>query len=246
MPATTVHLGFGLLVAAALFPGERFDRKLLAVFAAVLIFPDLDSIPGWWLPGAHRAMFHTLVLVGIVAAALLYDTRIHDESWLRARGAAWKRGADGVREHSDDGQWAVRVAWGLLATHVLAHLFLDWAHLDGINLLYPVADQFYTLDGEIAYTTADGWIQTFVEIGSDEDGGRTIDVGQQGSTEDVHVPTPTDPEPGSGVDQDAERIVPFAVNGWQLYLILLGLFTVGARRLQGEPPEGRGGTGDEN
>lgn len=230
MPATTVHLGFGLLVVAALLPSDRFDRKLLAVFAAVLIFPDLDSIPGWWLPGAHRAMFHTLILIGIVAAVLVYDTRYREDSWLRARG----------------GQWAVRVAWALLGTHLLAHLFLDWAHLEGINLLYPVADQFYTLDGEVAYSTADGWIQSFVEIGGDEEsGGRTIDVGQQGSTDDVHVPTPTDPEAGGGADQDAERIVPFAVRGWQLYLILIGLFTVGARRLQGEPPEPEAGGGSE-
>jgi len=222
MPATTVHLGFALLVLAALLPSERFDRRLLAVFAAVLIFPDLDSIPGWWLPGAHRAMFHTLVLAGIVAAALLYDTRVREQSWLRNRG----------------GERAITVAWGLLATHLLAHLFLDWSHLEGINLLYPVADQFYSLEGEIAYSTADGWIQSFVEIGSDEESGRrTIDVGQQGSTQDVHVPTPTDPQAGGGADRNAARIVPFAVHGWQLYLILIGLFTVGARRLQGERPE---------
>jgi inner membrane protein len=223
MPATTVHLGFGLIVAAALLPKERFDRRLLAVFAAVLIFPDLDSIPGWWLPGAHRAMFHTLVLVAIAAVAIYYDTRIREESWLRTRG----------------GDWAVRVAWGLLATHLLAHLLLDWAHLSGINLVYPVGDQFFRLEGEVVYSTADGWIQTFVDIetGDGGGGGTSIDVGQQGSTDDVHVPTPTDPEPGGGVDRNVERIVPVAVHGWQLYLILLGLFAVGARRLQGEPPE---------
>ncbi|AGN02773.1 hypothetical protein L593_14170 [Salinarchaeum sp. Harcht-Bsk1] len=220
MPATTVHLGFGLLVAAALLPSERFDRNLLAVFAAILIFPDLDSIPGWWLPGAHRAMFHTLVLVGVAAAAIAYDTRVREVSWLRERG----------------GDWAVRAAWALLATHLLAHLLLDWAHLSGINLLYPIGDQFFRLEGKLVYSTADGWIQTFVEIGSDDGGRTTIDVGQQGSTDDVHVSTPTDPEPGGGVDENVERIVPFAVHGWQLYLILLGLFTVGARRLQGEPP----------
>lgn len=223
MPATTVHLGFGLLVAAALLPQERFDRKLFAVFGVVLVFPDLDSIPGWWLPGAHRAMFHTLVLVGIVAGAIYYDAYVRDESWLRKRG----------------GDWAVRVAWGLLATHLLAHLFLDWAHLSGINLVYPIDDQFFRLEGDLVYSTADGWIQTFVEIEGDDGGGGTpsIDVGQQGSTDDVHVSTPTDPEPGGGVDRNVERIVPFAVHGWQLYLILIGLFTVGARRLQGEPPE---------
>ncbi|WP_248518090.1 metal-dependent hydrolase [Salinarchaeum laminariae] len=218
MPATTVHLGFALLVAAAVLPMERFDRRLLAVFAAVVVFPDLDSIPGWWLPGAHRAMFHTLVLAGVVAALLYYDTRLRDRSWLRER---W-------------GSRAVTVAWGLLATHLLAHLFLDWSHLSGINLLYPLADQFYTLEGELVYSTADGWIQTFVEFGTGADGG--IDVGQQGSTDDVHVPTPTDPNPGGGVDRNVERIVPIAVHGWQLYLLLLGLFTVGARRLQTEPP----------
>lgn len=215
MPATTVHAGLGLLVAAGLL-GAAYDRRALAVVVAVLILPELDAVPGWWLPGAHRAMFHTLVLAGAAVVLLYYDTRLRESSWLRGHG----------------GTWAVRVAWAAVAVHVFAHVLLDWAHLDGVNLLYPVGDQFYRLEGELALSTTDGLVQTFVEV--TEEGG--VDAGQQGSTADVHVATPADPEPGGGADPEAERIVPIAVDGWQLYLILVGLFTVAARRLQGEPP----------
>jgi len=215
MPATTVHAGLALLVAAGLL-GAAYDRRALAIVVAVLVFPELDAIPGWWLPGAHRAMFHTLVLAAVAIAAVFYDATVRETSWLRARG----------------GDWAVRVAWAAIAVHVLAHVLLDWAHLDGVNLLYPLGDQFYRLEGELAFSTTDGLVQTFVEV--TEEG--TVDAGQQGSTEDVHVSTPADPEPGGGSDPGSERIVPFAVHGWQLYLLLIGLFTVAARRLQGEPP----------
>lgn len=226
MPATTVHLGFALVVAAALL-GVAYDRRALGILALVLVFPDLDAIPGWVLPGAHRAMFHTLVLVAIAVGLLYYDTRYRERSWLRNRG----------------GPWAVRVAWTAVAVHLFAHVLLDYAHLSGINLIYPIGDQFFTLDGEVVYSTTDGIVQTFVDISSDggEDGQPAIDVGQQGSTDDVHVPTPADPEPGGGADEGTERRIPFAVDGWELYVILLGLFTVGARRLQGEPPSGADG-----
>jgi len=222
MPASTVHAGIALVVAAALL-GAAYDRRALALLAVVLVFPELDAIPGWWLPGAHRAMFHTLVLAGLAAAAIVWDTRHRETSWLRERG----------------GDWAVRVAWTGLVVHVFAHVLLDYAHLSGINLVYPIGDQFFRLEGELVYSTADGFVQTFVDLGGEEGqevGGTTIDLGQQGSTEDVHVATPADPEAGGGIDQDTERRVPIAVDGWQLYAILLGLFTVGAKRLQGEPP----------
>lgn len=225
MPASTVHAGLALVVAAGLL-GAAYDWRALSIVGVVLVFPELDAIPGWWIPGAHRAMFHTLLLAGVVAAAILYDTRYRETSWLRDRG----------------GDWAVRVAWVALTVHVFAHVLLDYAHLSGINLIYPIGDQFFRLEGELVYSTADGFVQTFVEIesGTESAGTPSVDVGQQGSTDEVHVSTPADPEPGSGVDEDVERTVPFAVDGWQLYLILLGVFTAGARRLQGEPPAGEG------
>lgn len=230
MPATTVHAGLALVVAAALLTGDRdgeraettgrrwsgpLDRRAIAVLLLVVAFPELDAIPGWWLPGAHRALFHTLVLAAAVGALLYYDVAVRERSWLRERG----------------GDWAVRLAWVALVAHVTAHLLLDWSHLDGVNLLYPIGDQFYRLEGELALSTAEGLVQTFVEFGPEG-----VDAGATGSTEDVHVATPADPEPGGGADRDVERIVPFAVGGWQLYLLLLGPFVVAARRIQGEPP----------
>lgn len=220
MPASTVHAGFALLVAAGLL-ADAYDRKALAVVLAILALAEVDAILGWWIPGAHRAATHNLLLPVAAGALLYYDVRLREESWLRERG----------------GDWAVRVAWVALFVHTFAHVLLDWAHLDGINLFYPVADRFYRLEGELALSASEGLVQTFVEIDLGEDE-PTVDAGGGGTTDDTHVSTPADPDPDADpADEDVERIVPIAVDGWQLYLIVVGLFTVAARRLQGEPLE---------
>jgi hypothetical protein len=205
MPSTVVHVAFGLVVAAALL-GEHYDRRALAVVAGALVLVDLDVFTSLVLEGTHRAMFHTLLWPLAVGTWLYADTRLRPASLLRAR-----YGARGVR-----------VAWVTLAAVVLAGIGLDLFLAGGVNLLYPLVDQFYAFTGRLAWSPTGGFGQTFVEVGGERTaGGVDVDVGQQGSTTEYRVGSGVDPTRGpepSGV----ERVFPVVYTGWQTLLVLFG------------------------
>ncbi|TKX76770.1 hypothetical protein EXE53_30095, partial [Halorubrum sp. SD626R] len=85
-------------------------------------------------------------------------------------------------------------------------------------------------------STAEGFTQTFVEVQVDpETGRRAVDAGVTGTTETVHVNNPVEPrDPDEVTEEPVARRFPVANAGWRLYLIGLGLFTLAARRLQGD------------
>jgi inner membrane protein len=222
MVSSVVHAGFALLLAAGLL-GDYYDRRALAVLLAVVVIPEADSFLGFVMSGAHRTVGHNLVLPAAGAALLYYDTRLRERSALR--------------ERLDD-RW-IAVAWVGLFVHVFAHVSLDWVHLEGVNVLWPLRDRFYALDGEVLLSTADGFVQTFVDLRTDpETGRRTVDAGATGTTETVHVNNPVEPrDPADEIEKPVERIFPVANAGWRLYLLGTGLFVLAARRLQDRAPE---------
>ncbi|TKX73109.1 metal-dependent hydrolase [Halorubrum sp. GN11_10-6_MGM] len=219
MPSTVVHAGFALLLAAGLL-GAYYDRRALAVLLVVLVLPEADSFLGVVMAGAHRTVGHNFVLPAVAALALYYDTRVRDRSL--------------VRDRLSD-RW-VAVAWVALFVHVFAHVAIDWTHLDGVNAFWPLRDRFFQLDGEIYYSTAEGFVQTFVDVRVDpETGTRTVDAGAGGTSESVHVSNPVQPrDPDVDVEEPVERRFPIASRGWRLYLVGLGLFALAARRLQSD------------
>jgi len=219
VPSTLVHAGFALLVAAGLL-ADAYDRRALALVLLVLAVPEVDSLIGPVVPGAHRAVGHNVVIPVAVGLLVYYDVRVRDASLLRERV----------------GDRGVRLAGVLLAVHLVAHVALDWAHLEGVNLLWPIHDGFYRLEGELFLSTADGFVQTFVEVSTDpETGRRAVDAGSTGTTETVHVDNPVEPDDPDDVDDGpVDRRFPVAERGWQLYLPAVGLFTVAARRLQSD------------
>lgn len=125
MPTSVVHAAVALLLAVGLL-GQYYDRRALAVVLAVVLFPELDAAVGFVMNGAHRTVFHTLV-TSVVAAGLLYWETQRPNSWVRGR---W-------------GTAGVRIAWVGVFVHTFAHLGLDWAHLSGINIVWPLVDQFF-------------------------------------------------------------------------------------------------------
>lgn len=224
VPSTVVHLAFGLLVAAAVL-GPYCDRRALLAVAAAVIFVDLDTVTALLLESSHRALFHT-ALIPLVAATYLYaETRLRDRSLLRER-------------YGDRG---VRVAWAAIAAVVVSAIGLDLTNPAGVNLLYPLHDQFYAFDGAANVSSRAGAQQSFVEFstptpepGGDSSGGTRVDVGAQGSTQDHHVGSGVDPERGPE-STDTRRIFPIVFRGWQLLLVVASVVGLTVRsRLGGE------------
>jgi len=204
VPSTIVHCALAGLLAAGLL-GDAFDARAVAVVLAATIVPDFDAFAGFLIPGGHRSVLHTLLLP-LGAAALLYaDTRLRDRSFVRER---WR-------------ERGIRVAWVSIAAIAFAAIGLDMT-AGGVNLLYPIHDQFYTLSGELVLSNDRGVVQTFVELGGGES------EAARGSTEQVHINSGVDPTRGAE-PKDVERVFPVAQSGWQLLLIVTSVFVLGAR-----------------
>ncbi|CCQ37186.1 YdjM family protein [Natronomonas moolapensis 8.8.11] len=216
MPSSVVHAALAAALAVGLL-GRFYDRRALAVVLVVVVVPEVDTALGLVMAGAHRTVLHTMVVSAVVAPLLYWETTRADSA-IRSR---W--GARGVR-----------IAWVGLLVHAFAHVALDWTHLEGINLLWPVLDRFFTLEGEMYLSASEGFVQTFVDVGRDPETGRSvIDAGQGGTRAETHVSNPAqpDPEPDPG---PVDRRFPVAVRGWQLHVLLTGAFVVLARRLQSD------------
>jgi hypothetical protein len=200
MPSTVVHLAVGAVVAAALL-GDEFDRRSVAVVLAATVVPDIDTFAGLYMQGAHRALLHTLVVPVAAGAVLAYDTRIRAVS----------------RLHGHWGPRGVRVAWVALAALLIGGILPDLM-TNGVNAFYPFYDRFLTVDGELLLSNQRGVVQTFVDLSAQPE--RT--------TENTHYWTGVDPTRGEE-PENVERIFPVVRSGFQLLVVVLGVFTLGAR-----------------
>ena len=200
MPSTLVHLAVAALVATALLGPAFGPRSLLLALVAAAV-PDLDAFAGPVLPGAHRALGHTFLLPGLLAAAVLVGAR--RDGWLRARVGA--RG--------------VRVAWVAVAALFVGGVLPD-LFTNGVNVLYPLHDAFYAVDGELLLSNQRGVVQTFVEPSA-----------RVGTTETVHYSTGVDPTPGAEAE-DVERRFYLVQSGLELMLVLAGLGVAAARLVE--------------
>ncbi|MFB6205905.1 MAG: metal-dependent hydrolase [Haloglomus sp.] len=220
MPSTVVHVAFGLLVAAAVL-GPYFDRRALLVVATAVAVVDLDTVTSLVLESTHRALFHTL-LIPLFAAAFLY-----------AEGRAGERSL--VRERY--GNRGVRVAWAAIAAVVISAIGLDLMNPSGVNLFYPLHDQFYALDGAANYSTQAGFQQSFVEFQTvtpepntipESEPNVQVDIGARGSTREYHVASGVNPNKGRE-PRDVRRSFPIVFHGWQLFLVVASIVGLTAR-----------------
>lgn len=208
MPSTLVHVAIGGLVAVALLRDE-FGWWSLGAVLAFAALPDLDTFVGLVLPGAHRSLFHTALLPAGLAG-LLWAERKQEHSILRERF----------------GETAPRVAGvGVLAL-VFGGIAPDLV-TNGVNLLYPLQDNFVKVSGEVLLSNQRGVVQTFVDL-SQPDGGGTV----VGSTQNVHYSTGVDPSPGTEPEQ-VERVFPVLSSGMELLLVGMSATLIGARFLEG-------------
>lgn len=224
MPSTLVHLAFGGLLAAALL-GEEFDARSLLVVSGFVVLPDLDVFVEPFVPGAHRSLGHTLLLPAAVFAVLALDAR---------RGAA-------AALYRRFGLRGVRVAWvgafALLAAAIVPDLCVG-----GVNAFYPLHDQFYTLNGQLYYSTDRGWVQTLVDLSPEPTGSESGSGSAPRTTDNFRFRTVLDAEQTFGTrpaDRRVERIFPVATSGFRLALLVASTAVVGLRLLGNRLDGGR-------
>ncbi|MFB6301415.1 MAG: metal-dependent hydrolase [Haloferacaceae archaeon] len=202
MPSTVFHAALGGLIAAALIR-ERFDRRVLGVVLVAVLVPEIDVFVGLWIRGAHRAYFNNVFVPLAFAGLVHYDTAIRSRSWLRGR---W-------------GPDAGRLAWVGVVVLTVAGIGPD-LFTNGVNLFFPVVDQFYGLSGKVLLSTQRGLVQTVVDLES-----------AKGTTATQQYWTGVDPDPGTKGTESAsvERVFPIAGSGLQLLVILTSVLVVGFR-----------------
>jgi len=162
------------------------------------------------------------VIPAVLAIALAADCYGSGEGYIRRR---W-------------GAYGVRVAWFCVVVYAVGHVLPD-AITGGANLLWPVHDQFYVIDGRLELSSQRGVVQTFVETGDDSAGGGPT-LRAIGDTSEVQMSTGVDPNPGgeTAPDEPVDRIFPIARSGWELYILVVGTLATAARFAVGyELPE---------
>jgi hypothetical protein len=206
MPSTVVHVGFALLIAAAVL-GAGFDRRAAVVVASLAVLPDLDTFIGLVATGAHRAYLHNLVLPFVALAAVVWDAR--------------RRGYLGARY----GDEAYRLALvGVVAGWLVAGVLVDGFY-NGVNLLFPLHDEFIDLSGHLYLSDQRGVVQTFVSF----DGWNVAAEDTVGTTADTHYYTGVDPGPDA--PENPERVFPVFDTGTLAVVAVTG-YAVAAYRLR--------------
>jgi len=213
VPSTLVHVALAGLLVAALSPDDWFDRRAVAVAAGLTVLPDLDVFFGSVITGAHRSLGHTLLVPALLALALAVDCRREEPFVPRVVGPAGGR----------------IVAAGLFAMTV-AGIGLDYV-VNGVNLFWPVHDQFFAANGQVVVSTQRGFVQTFVDLTPEppSDGGGS----QPRTTENTHYSTGVDPQRGEE-PSNVERVFPIVRTGWQLLLLVGSVLVVTARLWLGD------------
>lgn len=201
MPSTVVHVALAGLVGVALL-GEEFTPRALGVVLLAAAAIDSDAFVGLVLPGAHRSLFHTLLLPVLLGVLVAADSRRERASFLRER---W-------------GDHGVRVAWVAIAGLTFGGIFPD-LFTNGVNAFYPLHDTFYRVNGHLLFSSQRGLVQTFVELAPET---------PRPTTRTLHYSTAVDPTPGAE-PENVERLFPVVMSGWQLMLVSIGGFVMSSR-----------------
>ena len=208
MPSTLVHVALGGLIGCALL-GAAFSPRAIAVVLAAVAAVDLDTFLGWVVLGAHRSAFHSVLLPVALGVGLYYDVRVRERSWLRERFGTTAGRVGGVA--------VVAVAFAGIGPDLVTN---------GVNVFWPVHDQFYELTGRTYLSDQQGFVQTFVEFQTESSNEQT----GLGSSKERQYTTGADTNPDrDGEPEVEERIFPLAWSGTQLLLVASGALVVAQR-----------------
>jgi len=227
MSSLLVHMALAGLFTAALL-GTEFDGRALGVAVLAVVLVDMDAFLSLVVQNTHRAAGHTLVWPALFALGLLVVSRLGalDPARSDDRESVFER----LRE-----RWApiatrivaartprrVRLGWLAVAVVVFAGIGPD-LFSNGVNLFWPIHDQFYTLDGEIELSTTRGIVQTVVDL-SPEATSRPAST-----TQNTFYSTGIDPSPGAE-PANVERTFPIAWSGLEILLLIASTTIVSVR-----------------
>ncbi|WP_435333558.1 metal-dependent hydrolase [Haloarchaeobius sp. TZWWS8] len=208
MPSTVVHVALAAVVAAALL-GSAYSWRTLLVVVGATAFVDLDVLVGFVLIGAHRAAFHTVLFPAVLLGLVYLDLHWGTSSRLVDRF----------------GPTAIRTALVTVVAVVFAGIGPDLM-TNGVNVFWPLHDQFYAFTGKFHLSDQHGVVQTFVDL----ERSQPAESVARGSTKEVQYYTGVDTNPDrSGAPVTKERIFPLVDSGVQLLLVVTGAFISGSR-----------------
>lgn len=202
MPPTLVNVSVGILLGVALL-GTAFNRRSLSIVALVAMVPDFDVLLSAIVPGVTNALLHAVWIPALAAGALYYDTTVRETSWLATRF----------------GWYDVRIAWVATASYLIAGIGLDLFSSESVALFYPLSNRYYAVIGEFVFTTQEGVIQTYVQLGEG-----WLGLATPGTTETYRVESWI--TPGGG-----ERRIKLIETGWQAVIVATAVAAAPAKAL---------------
>lgn len=146
MPPVTVHIALGGLIGTVLL-AEYFDTRSILIVMGAAGVSDLDVVFEVFMSGAHRTVFHTLILPLGLGIILGWDIYGRENSFIATRWDAY----------------GIRVIWVSIVTLTLAQILLD-SFGSGINAFWPLYDRFYMLSGDVSIIYNNGFQVDFVKI----------------------------------------------------------------------------------
>ena len=200
MAPTLVNAALGALLAAALL-GAAFDRRSVAVVVAAAVAPGADAAASLVVAGATNTLLHTVWLPLAAGGLIYWDTTLRESSRLRER-YGWR---------------GVRVSWVALTAFVAAGIAPEAVGDPGANLLYPVDDAYYVIDGLLLFSTQDGVVQTFVSATAEGPG--LLPFESLGTTETHAISTWVNPDGRPGLGGGDERVLTLVEAGWQAVVV---------------------------
>ncbi|OYR58685.1 hypothetical protein [Halorubrum halodurans] len=210
MAPTLLTAALGALLAAALL-GPAFDGRSVAVVVAAALLPTLDAAASLAIPGATNALLHNLWLPLALAGLLHWDTALRDRSALRERHG-WR---------------GVRIGWVTLAGFAVAGVAPDLFGDPGVNLLYPVENAYYVVDGLLLFSTQDGVVQTFVSTAGDGPG--LLPLESTGTADARPIGTWVNPDGRPGLALGVEREFVVVDAGWQAVVVASAVASLAVR-----------------
>lgn len=207
MSSTVVHISFAIIIACSIIPIDKFSYKSLLLVVVPVAMLDLDALVFFIQEGLHRALLHNLIIPTIILFLILYDTIIRKESY--------------IKNYYDE-ETVIIVSIASYIAVVFAGIGIDFA-ANGVNLFWPIHDQFYTLEGQFVISSEEGIIQTFTDTFFE-----SVNQGNAKTTDNHVYSTPVNPAPNQP-NESSPLILHIAYTGYQIVIIITSIICLASK-----------------